>query len=95
MSRPTTATPSFRSDIYSLSVRIYQNEQTRPKIGEIWQKTVLSCPAVADPSALETIFLVVTSQCYNGFGGVSARPLRWASIRGLKESYIVRDSSVA
>jgi hypothetical protein len=33
-----------------------------------------SCTAVPVPASLETIFLVVTSQCYNGFGSVSARP---------------------
>ena len=33
-----------------------------------------SCTAVPVPASLETIFLVVTSQCYNGFDSVSARP---------------------
>src|SRR4029077_2838389 len=46
-------------------------------------------------ASLETLFLVVTSQCYNGFGSVSARLPRWASIRVLRESYCERQFSIA
>src|SRR5271165_5708436 len=41
---------------------------TRPDMA----RTVLSRPAAPEPRSLETFFLVLTSQCYNEFGGVSA-----------------------
>jgi hypothetical protein len=57
--------------------------------------TVFYWTAMPVLSSLETDFLVVTSQCYNGFGDVSARLPGWTSIRVVRESYNERHVSLA